>query len=164
MQIWIQRIVIYVILITVLHSLAGKAQYQQFFRFVSGLVLILLLLSPLLHFFGGNVDIYRSISSYFYQQDMEEIGELMQSAEGRMQEMMEKEYADALRSQVEQIAGELGLKVQKLSVQMQEDGSLQGMEVYLEPEETVTKSVLAVFRKKLAESFQLGEERVVLWI
>lgn len=164
MQIWIQRIAIYVILVTVLHSLAGKAQYQQFFRFVSGLVLILLLLSPLLHFFGGNVDIYHSISSYFYRQDMEEIGKLMQSAEGQMQEMIEKEYADALRSQVEQIAGEQGLKVQKLSVQMQDDGSLQGLEVYLEPEEAATKSVLAVFRKRLAECFQLGEESVVLWI
>lgn len=164
MQIWVQRIVIYVILVTVLHSLAGKEQYQQFFRFVSGLVLILLLLLPLLRFFGGNVDIYHSISSYFYRQDMEEIGKLMQSAEGRMREMMEKEYADALLGQVEQIAEEQGLKVQNLSVRMQEDGSLQSLEVYLEPKETVTKSILAVFRKRLAECFQLGEEAVILWI
>lgn len=164
MQSWIQRIMIYVILITVLHSLAGKAQYQQFFRFVSGLVLILLLLSPLLHFFGGNVDIYHSISNYFYQQDMEEIGELMQSAEGKMQEMIEKEYADALRNQVEQIAGEHGLKMCNISVKLKDDGSLQRIEVYLEAEKTVTKSVLAAFRKKLAESFQVEEEDVVLWI
>lgn len=164
MQIWIQRIVIYVILITVLHSLAGKAQYQQFFRFVSGLVLILLLLSPLLHFFGGNVDIYQSISRYFYQQDMEEIGKLMQSAQGRMREMIEKEYADALQSQVGQLASEMGLKVQKLSVKMQDDGSVQRIEVYLETEESVEKSVLDAFRKQLAECFQLGEESVTLWI
>lgn len=164
MQTWIQRIVIYVILITVLRSLAGKAQYQQFFRFVSGLVLILLLLSPLLHFFGGNVDIYQAISNYFYQQDMEEIEELMQSAEGQMQEMMEKEYADALQSQVGQITGELGLKLQNVSVQMKEDGSLQGMEVHLKAEEGATKSVVAALRKKLAESFWLGEEDVVIWI
>lgn len=164
MQIWMQRIVIYVILVTVLHSLAGREQYQQFFRFVSGLVLILLLLSPLLRLVGGNVDIYHSISSYFYRQDMEEIGKLMQSAQGRMQEMMEKEYADALLGQVEQIGKEQDLKVQKLSVQVQDDGSLQRLEVYLEPKESVTKSILAAFRKRLAECFQLGEESVVLWI
>lgn len=164
MHIWMQRIVIYVILVTVLHSLAGRAQYQQFFRFVSGLVLIFLLLSPLIHFFGGNVDIYHSISNYFYRQDMEDIGKLMQSAQGKMQKMMEKEYADALRTQIGEMAREQGLKVQNISVQMKDDGSLQKLEVYLEAEETVTKFMLTAFRKSLAECFQLREEDVILWV
>lgn len=164
MQTWIQRIVIYVILITVLRSLAGKPQYQQFFRFVSGLVLILLLISPLLHFLGGSVDIYDSISRYFYGQDMAEIGELMQSAEGEMQKMVQEEYAASLRTQMKHLADNMGLQLKEVSIEMQEDGSLQKIEVHIDSGGTVEKSVLDAFRKKISEYFQLGEERVVIWI
>ena len=42
MQEWIRQIIIYVILVTVLRGLIMKPQYEQYFRFFSGMVLILL--------------------------------------------------------------------------------------------------------------------------
>ena len=48
MQEWIRQIIIYVILVTVLRGLIMKPQYEQYFRFFSGIVLILLVVSPVL--------------------------------------------------------------------------------------------------------------------
>lgn len=45
MQEWIRQIIIYVILVTVLRGLIMKPQYEQYFRFFSGIVLILLVVS-----------------------------------------------------------------------------------------------------------------------
>ena len=45
MQEWIRQIIIYVILVTVLRGLIMKPQYEQYFRFFSGIVLILLVVT-----------------------------------------------------------------------------------------------------------------------
>lgn len=51
MQEWIRQIIIYVILVTVLRGLIMKPQYEQYFRFFSGIVLILLVVSPCYAFY-----------------------------------------------------------------------------------------------------------------
>ena len=56
MQEWIRQIIIYVILVTVLRGLIMKPQYEQYFRFFSGIVLILLVVSPVLRVLHQDTD------------------------------------------------------------------------------------------------------------
>lgn len=54
---WIQNIAFYLVLVTaVLHAVPGK-DYKKYIRFFTGLVLILMILTPLLQVFGTEVKI-----------------------------------------------------------------------------------------------------------
>ena len=64
MQEWIRQIIIYVLIVTVLRSLIMKPQYEQYFRFFSGLVLILLVISPVLHVLHQDASWYDSVERY----------------------------------------------------------------------------------------------------
>lgn len=165
MQEWIQRIAVYVVLITVLRSLIGKPQYQQYFRFVSGLILILIIVSPVLHLFGGQSDIYGMLNRYLYQLDQEEIETSLQVAEGELQTLIENEYRQYIESQITQLAQQQELDIQEISVSFDSESKVIKLEIHINSEtKTPAKSALHEFRQEIEQYYQLGEESVVIWI
>ncbi len=165
MQEWIQRIAVYVVLITILRSLVGKPQYQQYFRFVSGLVLILLLISPVLRILDGDMDLYGILNRHLYQQDCEEIEASLHLAEGKMKDMIATEYESLIRSQVGELARQHQLTTQEIAVSLDAQDQIVKLEIHLSSQqETPAKSVLHAFRKDIEQYYQLGEESVVIWI
>lgn len=165
MQEWIQRIAIYVVLITILRSLVGKPQYQQYFRFVSGLILILLLICPVLRVFGGDAGLYEILNRHLYQQDCEEIESSLQLAEGQMKEMIEAEYQRLIQNQVTGLAQQHQLTTQEITVTLDEQDRIARLEIHLySQQKTPTKAEIYAFRKSIEQYYQLGEESVVIWI
>mgnify|MGYP000503686006 CR=1 FL=1 len=67
MQEWIRQIIIYVILVTVLRGLIMKPQYEQYFRFFSGIVLILLVVSPVLRVLHQDTAWHDTVEQYLFQ-------------------------------------------------------------------------------------------------
>ena len=70
MQEWIRQIIIYVILVTVLRGLIMKPQYEQYFRFFSGIVLILLVVSPVLRVIHQDTAWHDTVEQYLFQMDV----------------------------------------------------------------------------------------------
>lgn len=70
MQEWIRQIIIYVILVTVLRGLIMKPQYEQYFRFFSGIVLILLVVSPVLRVLHQDTAWHDTVEQYLFQMDV----------------------------------------------------------------------------------------------
>ena len=56
---FIQNILIYVVIITVLRGIITNDIYKQYFKFVSGLVMILLMMLPVLNFIYDDGERYR---------------------------------------------------------------------------------------------------------
>ena len=59
MKEFVQNILIYTIIITVLRGLITGPKYRQYFQFFSGVILILLFLGPVLSLFRSDRDWYR---------------------------------------------------------------------------------------------------------
>lgn len=164
MEEWVQRIAIYIILVTVLRSLISKPQYQQYFRFVSGLILILILITPVLGMFSNDSQLYGILNQHIYQQDLDDIASSLQLAEGQRKELIREEYRKAVSSQISEIAKGQGVVVQELQVTLDTQDQVSHLEVHLESEPSPTKAALHEFRLILQQYYQLGEENVVIWI
>ena len=165
MEEWVQRIAIYIVLVTVLRSLIGKPQYQQYFRFVSGLILILLLITPVFGLLSDDSRLYGILNRYVYQQDLDDIASSLQLAEGQMKELIREEYRNAVSGQIKELAEGQGLVVQEIQITLDTQGEVSRLEVYLKSQEpSPTKATLHEFRLLLQQYYQLGEENVVIWI
>lgn len=109
---WIQNIAVYLILVSaVMHAIPGK-DYEKYIRFFSGLILILLLFTPLLNLTGMADEFVRLYRSQEYEMDRREIEnaeEMFRDAD--LLDFVPEEYrgaADAEEGAAEESAEENG--------------------------------------------------------
>ena len=77
---WIQNIAVYLILVSaVMHAIPGK-DYEKYIRFFSGLILILLLFTPLLNLTGMAEEFTSLYKSREYEMDRKEIEDAEESS------------------------------------------------------------------------------------
>lgn len=165
MEEWIQRIAIYIVLVTVLRSLISRPQYQQYFRFVSGLILILLLITPVVGVLGDDSKLYEILNRHLYQLDLEDIKSSLQLAEGQRKELIREEYRRSLSIQVTDLAEQQGLSVQEVRVTLGAEDEVTALEIHMaSQQQSPSKAELREFRGLLQQYYQLGEESVVIWI
>lgn len=167
MQEWIHQIVTYVILITVLRGLIRKPNYEQYFRFFSGIILILLVISPVLHYIKQDTQWYDMLQEKLLQIDMDSIREELAVTEGKRQEVIMEQYEAQIEEQIIAFGREENIRIEEVVFQISEEGEIQRMEIHLGTEENagkLTKEMLRNFRQKLCKRYELQEEQVVLWI
>lgn len=165
MEEWIQRIAIYIVLVTVLRSLISRPQYQQYFRFVSGLILILLLMTPVVGVLSDDSRLYEILNRHLYQLDLEDIKSSLQLAEGQRKELIREEVRRSISIQVMDLGEQQGLSVQEVHVTLGEEDELSALEIHMASQrQTPSKAELREFRRLLQQYYQLGEESIVIWI
>lgn len=166
MQEWIRQIIIYVILVTVLRGLIMKPQYEQYFRFFSGIVLILLVVSPVLRVIHQDTAWHDTVEQYLFQMDVNDIQEQLAVTEGRRQEVIMQQYTEQLEEQIKKQAGQHALPVDEVTVKADAKGVIHKIELHLKTEETskVTKEQLRQFKNQLCSQYKLQKEQVEIWI
>ena len=159
MQEWIRQIIIYVILVTVLRGLIMKPQYEQYFRFFSGIVLILLVVSPVLRVLHQDTAWHDTVELYVFQVHLA-------GTEGRFLEVIMQLYSEQLEVQIKKQAGQHALPADEVTVKADAKGVIHKIELHLETEETskVTKEQLRQFKNQLCSQYKLQKEQVEIWI
>lgn len=191
MKEFVQNILIYVIIIAVLRGLINGPKFQQYFQFFSGVVLILLFLTPMLSFFQGERDWFHIMEEKFLQMDLDDIKGEMKVAEEGFEEILCKRYEEVVKEQVELLAQEKGVELEDtyVALKRQEDtwevaevsGRIAGEE---EAGEALSKAAVETvtigeepireeqedtskkgkeLKKQICSSFTLGKEQVHLW-
>ena len=96
---WIQNISVYLIVTAaVMHAIPGK-EYEKYVRFFSGLVLILLLFTPLLKLTGKETDFQSAYQSNEYELDREAVKEAEEWFEDEsFLEFLPEEYTGGQRA------------------------------------------------------------------
>ncbi|MCH5267750.1 MAG: stage III sporulation protein AF [Lachnospiraceae bacterium] len=167
MEEWIRQIVTYVVLITVLRGLITKPHYEQYFRFFSGIILILLVVSPLLSIVNWESVWYENLQEKLFQMDMDSIREELAVTEGKREEMILEEYKRQIGKQVIRIGEQWEISVDEVALQVGEQGEVLRMEIHLRTGDVTrqhTKEQLREFKKTISSRYELQEEQVVLWI
>ena len=72
---WIGNIAFYMIMVTAVLHLLPNSDYQKYIRFFTGLVLVILLATPILKIFGMEKDLANLYDSRAYQEQMKKIEE-----------------------------------------------------------------------------------------
>lgn len=191
MKEFIQNILIYVIIIGVLRGLITGPKYQQYFQFFSGVILILLFLTPVLSFFHGERDWYHVLEEKLLQMDLTDIKGEMKVAEDGFEQVLCKRYKAVVKEQVELLAKEKGLEMEDTSVTLKKGGdtwevaevsgkiaggqeeergkraAVETVTVGEEPlesgQEEDTSNRGKALKKQICSSFTLGKEQVHLW-
>ncbi|MCD7824408.1 MAG: stage III sporulation protein AF [Clostridiaceae bacterium] len=183
----IQNILIYLILVSLLRGLITNPKYQQYFQFFSGLILMLLLLSPVISLMEGEEGWFALLQENVLQMDLDEVKGEMAVAEGKFTDVLEKEYQEVVEEQVEALAREQGMVLEDTVVELEKEeeeyriasisGRVSEAETDLSDRAVETIQIgedqklseeddskkAKKLQKKLCSQFLVGEEQVHLW-
>lgn len=118
---WVKNIIYYVIFLSVVNNLLADSKYGKYIRFFSGMVLILLVVSP----FTGGLRLDEQISSMFksisFQNDTDDLKQDLWGMEERRLDQVIRTYEQAVAADVEAMAREEGLTCTGASVKIDGD-------------------------------------------
>lgn len=105
----VKNIVIYLILITVVMNLMGNSSYKKYIGIFSGMILIVIVASPLLNVLNLNqyLDYYLDIQRF--NVDRKELDSAISIATKEQKENVMKEYKNTIEKQVEIILNNMNL-------------------------------------------------------
>lgn len=86
---WTQNLAFYMVLITVVLHALPDSNYRKYIRFFTGMVLILMILTPVFKIFGMDSHIVNFYKSREYESKIEEIeraAEILENADGYTKE------------------------------------------------------------------------------
>ncbi len=119
----IKNVLVYVVMVTVLHALISHPGYQELFRFVCGMLFILLFVSPLLDLLSDNTTWKSLLQKNLFQMDRKEWGQEWEVTEGDFTEMLKKQYTTVVERQVAQVVQQEGEKAGEILVQVAGEGA-----------------------------------------
>lgn len=132
---WVRNIVIYMILNTIIMNLLGKSSYKKYVSIVSGMVLVLLVISPFMKFLKveDKLDYYLDYNGFAVE--TADFENSLRSMEKEQLELVFTEYSDKVRSQVETMLQGEGLRLTDFKLIFDRDekspnfGGIQRMEI-----------------------------------
>lgn len=118
---WVRNIVIYLILNTIIMNLLGNSSYKKYVSIVSGMILLLIVLSPFLKLLNmeGIMDYY--LNSNIYQIEARNFESELKLMEEKQREEVFADYKDNIRDQVEELVSEEGLYIYEFDLVMNMD-------------------------------------------
>ena len=127
----IQNILVYVIMINVLQGLVTSQGFREIFRFVGGMILIVLCVSPILSQISDTDQIGKFLEEKLFQGEMDQLEQETKLAEGDFEKIMLKQCREELEQQMSSMVEKEGEMPRKVEVELKKDkkGSLQMGEV-----------------------------------
>lgn len=133
----IQTILVYVVMINVLEGLVSSESFREIFRFVGGIILIVLCVSPVLSQISDTDKVGQFLQERLFQGDMDQLNIETKLAEGSFEKIMLKQCKEELEKQVGAMAEKDGEEARQVEVKLKKDpeGNLQLKKVTMVLEE-----------------------------
>lgn len=121
----VQNVLVYVVMTTILRGLISDKGFLEVFRFVSGLILILLFISPVLSVFSLDAEWYRKLEENIFQVDKKQVEQQMRVADGSFEKVLLQECEKQVEQQIRDFSEENGQISQEVDVSLnvKEDGT-----------------------------------------
>ncbi|NLL73705.1 MAG: stage III sporulation protein AF [Clostridiales bacterium] len=118
---WVRNIVIYLILNTVIMNLLGSSSYKKYVSIVSGMILLLIVLSPFLKLLrmDGIMDYY--LNSNIYNSEARDFKRELKLMEDKQRDEVFTDYKEKIKEQVEELISKDGLYIYDFDLVMNMD-------------------------------------------
>ena len=103
---WVKNIVFFYIIMTAVLHLLPKNSYQKYVRFFGGIILVILLLTPLLELLYHPDYLLDKISYQSFLQDMNTMKLDVEGMEQTQKEIFFKEYEEAIANDIKTLSRE----------------------------------------------------------
>lgn len=129
---WMREFLILYLILTIFMQLAAAEEYKKYLRFLSGMILLLVLISPVLRFTGsgGAQRMEQSYEKFWKQMD-----DFTKDADRIRQQQNRYElqlYEDKVAANLTAQAQEQGMPVSMIRVTLSEDYKIQQVSVWLD--------------------------------
>ena len=172
---WVKNLVCFYILLTVVLHLLPKENYQKYVRFFSGMLLTILVISPILSLMGNEEVIREKINQAEFFQGLDNLKLDTAHLEDKQKKLYREEYERALGMDVSRMAEDKQLLPRQVKVQLSEEYQVEFIEIIVslgEDEIFLTdfaengKEAQKVneLKKELMEFYRLAEGQVSIGI
>lgn len=160
---WMKEFLILYLILTILMHLAAAEEYKKYLRFLSGMILLLVLVSPMLRLFGedSRLKIMQSYEDFWEKMDgfASDAQQTAVIQDAHNLKKYEKAVAADLTAQVQ----EQGILVSQVSVSLSDDYEINSVAVCLDAqqksEDPSVKDRLAVLLK---DTYHLEERQIFI--
>lgn len=182
---WVKNIAFFLILSGILQQILPEGRYRKYFRFVSGLILVILVASPIGNLFSWEEELVKAADRFSWEQQGVELEQDIRLADENLTEQLEMEYEALIREQVASITDAYGYKVVlceaelELDVEAEDFGRVISLKVtltedasdtniWIEPVEIGEKEEKDDFdgqselRRELRKVYSLQEDELVI--
>lgn len=115
---WVKNLAVYLIFSELLFQILPHKRYRKYLRFFSGLILVLLILSPLLSAGGLEQRLLDAMDSFSQIQSSDEMEDVMAQAEAAREQGLSGEYEAILESRVEEMVEQEGYRLASFSAEL----------------------------------------------
>lgn len=120
---WIRNIVIYMILHTIIMNLLGSSSYKKYVSIISGMILVLIVIAPLLEFMDLNDNLDHYIASHDFAIETSEFKNSLKRMEEKQVNEVFGEYKERLRLSVEGLLEEEGVYLNEFDITFDKDAA-----------------------------------------
>lgn len=165
----IQNILVYVFIINILQGLVAREGFREIFRFVGGMILIVLCITPVLSQISDSDAVEKFLEERLFREEMTQLRQETKMADGKLESVMLEKCREELEKEMSRMAEGEGEKSPKVKVKLSKDRKgelkLKKVQVLLQ-QETVQTSVqkdtekISVDRIVVENEASPGEQKV----
>ncbi len=123
---FIKSVLIFTLLVTVMKGLINSESFRMYFKFFSGLVLILLMITPLVNFLSGDNGWYSLLEQEIFNFNLEGINDELEVADGKFEEIIREQCKKDIKEQVIKLADNRGINIKNIDISLgEQDNSIQ---------------------------------------
>lgn len=120
---WLKTIVIFMIFLTILSNLLGKSDFKKYIRVVTGLLLVLVTMNPILKLISMDESFDYYFDSVSFNLQTTEVANEMKDAEKAQRQNILKKYKEEIVSQIEDLLKAEDLYLLSATVTIEEDSN-----------------------------------------
>ena len=117
----IKNIIIFLLLVTVLQNLVGQSSYKKYINIFVGLVLIIIVITPILKVLNSNTKVDWVYNQNVYRMNAADLGEQLVKADKTYQKTILKEYKEKIETQIKTSLKGHKLTTSEVSITVNED-------------------------------------------
>lgn len=116
------NILVFTIVTSVLKCLIIRDEYKQYFQFFCGLIMILIVMTPIIKFFGADNDFYNILNEHIYSSEFKDsVGEL-KNAEGNLKKQVVAQCEKKIEKQIKDMAEKNNVECSGVKVKTRTSG------------------------------------------
>ncbi len=117
---FIKSVLIFTLAVTLMKSLVNNESFRIYFKFFSGLVLILLMVSPLINFLSGDGSWYSRLEEEIFNFNLEGINDELKVADGIFEEIIREECKENIKEQIKNLAQKRNVNIADIDIVLDE--------------------------------------------
>lgn len=118
---WLKTVVIFMIFLTILSNLLGKSDFKKYVNVVTGLLLMLVTMNPLLKIISGEEGFEYYFESVSFDLQTTEVANEMKDAQEAQRKVILKKYKEEIKEQIEDLLKKEDLYLVDAKIEVEED-------------------------------------------